>query len=608
MNVIAGIISKNETVIKGIINKMSHNFTKYGDKKEWFAQNIGVSGVGNQVSEITTSECQRYISILYGVIYNSKELKKEHSINNNFNDCQFFSELWKRSKQDSLKLIEGAFAAIIWDKKEKEVTLIRDSFGVKQLYYTKNRDSLIFSTSIKAMLSSGIISNEISTEGLIEYLRYQTVQTPNTILKEVYSVPPATFISYKIGADIKIGKYWNIEPSKNKGKYNIEQVKGKIRDIIQNSVKTISESSEIDSSFLSGGIDSTLTASLLSEIKKQPINTFNIAFAEDKFDESKYARFIAKNIGSNHTEHILSSSDFLIEIPTALKNFDHPSGDGLNSWIASKVASESGVTSIFSGIGGDEIFGGYPIFSRAKALNKISALWKTPYQIRNLTAKTVESLKSGSNIDKITELLCLKKYSIEEIFLISRQVFNNNQLQNILNPDIQIENNLTLNILQNNNIEISKNQIYSRITQLELISYVDNTLLRDSEQMSQPHNLSIYSPFLNKELIEYIISLPDKLKSYGKPKQLLIDSFPQFLPNYIVDRPKMGFVLPWNLWLKKDLKPFVEERLSDIADWEIFDKEEIFRLWNQFLNNNTNIPFSTIWILVVLSEWKNSLD
>ncbi len=126
--------------------------------------------------------------------------------------------------------------------------------------------------------------------------------------------------------------------------------------------------------------------------------------------------------------------------------------------------------------------------------------------------------------------------------------------------------------------------------------------------MSQPHNLSIYSPFLNKELIEYIISLPDELKSYGKPKQLLIDSFPQFLPNYIVDRPKMGFVLPWNLWLKKDLKPFVEERLSNIADWEIFDKEEIFKLWNQFLNDNTNIPFSYIWILVVLSEWKNSLD
>ena len=608
MNVIAGIISKNETVIKGIINKMSHNFTKYGDKKEWFAQNIGVSGVGNQVSEITTSECQRYISILYGVIYNSKELKKEHSINNNFNDCQLFSELWKRSKQDSLKLIEGAFAAVIWDKHKQELTIVRDSFGVKQLYYAKNKDSLVFSTSIKTLLASTLISKEISSEALIDYLRYQTVQAPNTILKEITAVPPASFLTYKTDGDIEISRYWNIEPTTSNKRADIEQVKEEIKNIFQNSVKNISESNNISSSFLSGGIDSTLSASVLAELNNQPINTFNIAFAEDKFDESKYARFIAKNIGSNHTEHILSSSDFLIEIPTALKNFDHPSGDGLNSWIASKVASEQGINSIFSGIGGDEIFGGYPIFSRAKTLNKISSLWKTPYQIRNFTAKTVESLKSGSNIDKIAELLRLKKYSIEEIFLISRQVFNNNQLQNILNPDIQLDNNLTLSTLQNSNIKISKNQTYSRITQLELISYVDNTLLRDSEQMSQPHNLSIYSPFLNKELIEYIISLPDELKSYGKPKQLLIDSFPQFLPNYIVDRPKMGFVLPWNLWLKKDLKPFVEERLSNIADWEIFDKEEIFKLWNQFLNDNTNIPFSYIWILVVLSEWKNSLD
>ncbi len=608
MNVIAGIISKNETDIKGIINKMSHNFTKNGDKKEWFAQNIGISGVGNQVSEITTSECQRYISILYGVIYNSKELKKEHSINNNFNDCQLFSELWKRSKQDSLKLIEGAFAAVIWDKHKQELTIVRDSFGVKQLYYAKNKDSLVFSTSIKTLLASTLISKEISSEALIDYLRYQTVQAPNTILKEITAVPPASFLTYKTDGDIEISRYWNIEPTTSNKRADIEQVKEEIKNIFQNSVKNISESNNISSSFLSGGIDSTLSASVLAELNNQPINTFNIAFAEDKFDESKYARFIAKNIGSNHTEHILSSSDFLIEIPTALKNFDHPSGDGLNSWIASKVASEQGINSIFSGIGGDEIFGGYPIFSRAKTLNKISSLWKTPYQIRNFTAKTVESLKSGSNIDKIAELLRLKKYSIEEIFLISRQVFNNNQLQNILNPDIQLDNNLTLSTLQNSNIKISKNQTYSRITQLELISYVDNTLLRDSEQMSQPHNLSIYSPFLNKELIEYIISLPDELKSYGKPKQLLIDSFPQFLPNYIVDRPKMGFVLPWNLWLKKDLKPFVEERLSNIADWEIFDKEEVFKLWNQFLNDNTNIPFSYIWILVVLSEWKNSLD
>ncbi len=608
MNVIAGIISKNETDIKGIINKMSHNFTKNGDKKEWFAQNIGISGVGNQVSEITTSECQRYISILYGVIYNSKELKKEHSINNNFNDCQLFSELWKRSKQDSLKLIEGAFAAVIWDKHKQELTIVRDSFGVKQLYYAKNKDSLVFSTSIKTLLASTLISKEISSEALIDYLRYQTVQAPNTILKEITAVPPASFLTYKTDGDIEISRYWNIEPTTSNKRADIEQVKEEIKNIFQNSVKNISESNNISSSFLSGGIDSTLSASVLAELNNQPINTFNIAFAEDKFDESKYARFIAKNIGSNHTEHILSSSDFLIEIPTALKNFDHPSGDGLNSWIASKVASEQGINSIFSGIGGDEIFGGYPIFSRAKTLNKVSFLWKTPYQIRNFTAKTVESLKSGSNIDKIAELLRLKKYSIEEIFLISRQVFNNNQLQNILNPDIQLDNNLTLSTLQNSNIKISKNQTYSRITQLELISYVDNTLLRDSEQMSQPHNLSIYSPFLNKELIEYIISLPDELKSYGKPKQLLIDSFPQFLPNYIVDRPKMGFVLPWNLWLKKDLKPFVEERLSNIADWEIFDKEEVFKLWNQFLNDNTNIPFSYIWILVVLSEWKNILD
>ncbi|WP_291856900.1 asparagine synthase-related protein, partial [Marinilabilia sp.] len=231
--------------------------------------------------------------------------------------------------------------------------------------------------------------------------------------------------------------------------------------------------------------------------------------------------------------------------------------------------------------------------------------WKLPQPLRQMAGNSVATFKPGVASLKVKQLLEMKKYSFEEAFAISRQALMDPQLEGMLNLQ---------KLPLHNPVEWLKGQkmsgdadVLSRVSVAEMTTYMQNVLLRDSDQMSMAHALEVRVPFLDHELVEYVLSLPDGIKSPVTPKKLLVESMSDLLPDYIVNRPKMGFVFPWRDWLKGEMHAYADGRIRSIAQRELFNENGVLDIWNRFLKGDASVTFSRVWPLVVLEEWVRGL-
>lgn len=266
-------------------------------------------------------------------------------------------------------------------QKEETLSLVRDRLGIKPLYWSLNDNGLFFSSEVRALLASGNVSKELDDNSVVDFLRYQTVQTPNTILKEVQMLLPGTILNYSIKSnEVSLDTYWNLADKMQQHKPgSYDEVKKQVRNLFFESVERRLVADVPFGAFLSGGIDSSAIVGAMAKVSSNRIDTFNISFAEDEFSEAPYARYIAEMHKANHHEIHLKPDDFLHLLPDALSAMDHPSGDGPNTWVVSKMTKEAGITMALSGLGGDEVFGGYAIFNRMAALEQRKWLWQLPY-------------------------------------------------------------------------------------------------------------------------------------------------------------------------------------------------------------------------------------
>src|SRR5690554_2627899 len=286
---------------------------------------------------------------------------------------------------------------------------------------------------------------------------------------------------------------------------------------------------------------------------------------------------------------------------------DHPSGDGPNTWMVSKATKEAGIDMALSGLGGDEVFGGYAIFTRMAQLQKMKALWQLPPALRRLAGQTLMALKPGVASTKMANLLAMKQYNFNSAYVQSRQVLSDAQIADLLTQPLP-GNHLPADWLQQQGWEGSDKHLLSRVSAAEMETYMQNVLLRDSDQMSMAHALELRVPFMDHHMIEYVLSLPDSIKYPSTPKKLLVESLPDLLPDNIVNRPKMGFVFPWEHWLRNELHSYADERIRHLAQRADFDKIAVKKLWEDFQKGNPLVTFSRIWPLVVLEEWMRRIE
>lgn len=553
----------------------------------------------------------RYTIVYNGELYNYLEVRNELLSKGTVafetqTDTEVILAAYAAWGVSCLQKFNGMYAFAIYDKQTSEVFIARDRMGIKPLYYYKQNNTFIFSSEVRALLASGLIPRKLDENGLIDYLRYQTVHAPGTIIKDVFMLLPGHYgLLNTTNGDFNTTCYWDITskvsaPSKV---VSYSEACEKVNTLFKQAVKKRLVADVPFGAFLSGGIDSSAVVGMMSKVSNSPVKTFSITFHEAKYNEEYFSQIIAKKFNTEHHNIKLSAEDFKNELPGALKAMDHPSGDGPNSYVVSKVTKQAGITMALSGLGGDELFAGYDIFKRTKALMDNAWLSYVPLLVRRSGAAAIKNLKSSVAGDKMAAILSMAKISIENFYPLSRQVLLDDQVAKLVNTsairpnEVQKLAHSVISIVQQPGF------VLSTVSLLEIMSYMQNVLLRDTDQMSMASALEVRVPFLDYELVEYVLSLNDDIKYPHTPKKLFVDAMGDMLPPEIVNRPKMGFTFPWQEWLKNDLKQLCEERIHSLAKRRIFNEKEVVALWKRFLNDDKRITWSRIWYLVVLENW-----
>lgn len=593
---------------------------------------IDLSPAGHQ--PMTTND-GRFTIVYNGEIYNYKGLipnpsPKENKISNpnpsanvkeifkSHSDTEVILYLYSKYGKDCLNLLRGMFAFAIWDDKEKTLFAARDRFGIKPFYYFYDENdppageaSFIFSSELKA-IKEYKKNLTINYKALDAFLKTGSVPAPMTIYNEVYSLLPGHWIEWKM-SKVKCQKYWefshliqnssissfqsaiNSPKSHNHSssqsvnqsiiparKYD-DDAKRIIREALLDTVRSHLVADVEVGAFLSGGIDSTAIVSLMRQVGKEKIKTVSIVFPESRFDESKYSRLAAKKYNTEHIEIPFTEKDLLDDFEYIISVMDQPTIDGINTYFVSKAAKQAGLKVVLSGLGGDELFGGYPSFNlipkyqRIKNLPFAKIFMKVAASLlkNKLPAKAIHFMKNPDEPNAEYKLI-RGLFTEEELQTIGWK--SNSHQSSVISPQMM---NDTMSIITNPIGEVNDwisewmnsdqvewmNELLNDkqfVCYLETSFYMANQLLRDSDVFSMAHSLELRVPFVDHKLYEAVLPYLDDAYDKNFPKKMLVEAVGD-LPDEIVQRPKMGFTFPFENWIMNgQLKDLINERLKDL--------------------------------------------
>jgi asparagine synthase (glutamine-hydrolysing) len=517
------------------------------DSGLYFDENIALGHTRLSILDLSkeghqpmVSNCKDYIIIFNGEIYNFEEIKKDlinkkYKFNSN-TDTEVILNGYIEYKEEIVKKLNGMFALSIYNRKTKDLFIARDRSGIKPFYYLKKGHEFVFSSELKALKG---VSSLVNFEAKILFLLLGYVPEPMTIYENIFSFPSGYYGHYKDNK-LQLTKYdeYEYEPKIQKP---YKEIVSDVKELFDKSIKRHLISDAPIGTFLSGGLDSSLITAVASKYKSN-LQTLSLVFNEKNYSEEYYQNLVVQKYGTQHTRFLINEDIFLNTIDDFFNSMEQPTLDGLNTYFVSKAAKESGLTAVLSGVGGDEIFYGYPSFKDGKTLKFLT---RVPYSL----------IKIFEFSDKYKKLELLKAESDLAYYLPKRGVFSPKEVANLLDIDRKSVYQLISKLWITYNSNFIK-EIEDKISYLELNMYMKNQLLRDSDLFSMCHSLEIRVPFLDKELIDYVLKIEPKEKFGNHNKRILSDISEGVLPQEIINRPKMGFTLPFEYWFRKNIKEF----------------------------------------------------
>ncbi|MBX2962146.1 MAG: asparagine synthase (glutamine-hydrolyzing) [Cyclobacteriaceae bacterium] len=571
---------------------------------------IDTSFVANQPM---WDENNRYAIVFNGEIFNYRELRKELEAKGisffSQSDTEVLLKLYILEKEKCLNKLNGFFAFCIYDKQEQTFFLARDRYGVKPLLYLHDEDKFIFASEMKSILHYGI-EKAIDYNSLYTYLQLNYIPAPDSIFKTVKKLLPGHYLKIVKG-QLSVVNFYSI-PYQADETIPYESAKNKFKHLLEASVQRRLVSDVPLGCFLSGGIDSSVITGLAKK-HKPDLHTFSIGFKDEKFfDETHYARAVAKHFNTEHTVFSLTNNDLYEHLHNILDYIDEPFADSsaINVYILSKETRKHATVAL-SGDGADELLGGYNkhaahyrVIHKSWKENVVASLqpfWKSLPQSRNnpLSNRARQLVRFAEGM----------KLSSKERYWRWAGFATKEEALKMLHPDLQI--NLWLNdfyprrsaILTSIPDQENINDILFTDTKLVL----PNDMLTKVDLMSMANSLEVRTPFLDYELVNFIFSLPGEFKINSTiRKRILQDAFKDFLPSKLYNRPKKGFEVPLLKWLRHEMKSLIIDNLLSkkfIEEQGIFNYLEIDKLKQNLFSSNPGDVHARIWGLLVFQWW-----
>ena len=643
---ITGFYSKSKFKFDDAIIKMNKAIYHRGPDSgsSWFSMNSGIvlghqrlsildlSDAGSQPMQ---SNSGRFILTYNGEIYNHLEIRSELKTNNSKikwrgnSDTETLIEaidFW--GIETSLKKIEGMFAFGIWDQKEQSLILARDRIGEKPLYFGWQGDGdnkvFIFGSELKALKVHPQFKGFINRDVITLLLRHNYIPAPYSIYKNIFKLTPGHYLKLNKNNleknELPISKkYWSlteaaINGKNNQLKQNEEEIQQDLEKLLKLSVKKQMISDVPLGAFLSGGIDSTTIVALMQSISNTPVKTFTIGFNENEYSEAEYAKKISKHLGTDHTELYVSSKDALNVIPKLPNIYDEPFSDSsqIPTFLVSKLTKQH-VKVALSGDGGDELFCGYNRYLMTSKYWKIFRLM--PLYIRKILASGFRSISVNKWNMISSNLPILNKYpnfghkihkgaDVLELETIDKlYYFLSSHWQNP--TELVIGSKEPGTLLNKFKPGLEGLGYQEQMMALDFITYLPNDILVKVDRAAMSSSLETRIPFLNHDLIEYVWKIPHSLKfRNGQGKWILRQILNKYVPKNLTDRPKMGFGVPIDIWLRGPLRDWAENLLDKkkLDDKGYFNSKLIREKWQEHNSGKRNCQYD-LWNVLMFQAW-----
>lgn len=569
---------------------------------------IDLSPLGHQpMRDPVTGNC-----IVYnGEIYNFRKLRSElESAGHRFqshSDTEVILAAYHAWGEASFPRLRGMFAFALWDDSRQRLLLARDPMGIKPLYYFRADKNFVFASEVRTLLQTGLVPRQLDPNGLFSFLAFGSVYEPRTIVDGVSAVPAGHVLSVD-QERVKVREFWSplpapedsaLQPSTSA---DASAAVGALPDLVRDAVLSHLVSDVPVGVFLSGGIDSSSLVGIMSQAGVRA-STFSLVFKEEEFSEAEYSRAIARRFATDHHEIMVSEQDALASLPEALRAMDQPTIDGINTWLVSAKARAAGVKVALTGLGADEMFAGYSNFRRVPQMERVAARFsQLPDAVRKPVAASIALAAEKSDRGRKLSALAQDPSGTHPYFL-ARALFTSDERNALYSAGCESEESELESLEQTSLAACQRLDPINRVSYLESACYMRNTLLRDSDCMSMAHGLELRVPFLDPALVQTCFRIPGEGKLRGDPpKTLLLSSLGVELPHEIVHRQKRGFTLPFERWMRAEMRPPIEGALQRESMLDRYlTPHAVTDVWNRFLAGQTS--WSRPWSLFVLQNW-----
>jgi len=555
--------------------------------------------------------------VFNGEIYNYEEIRnylieKGHQFKTH-SDTEVILHGWREWEEKSIDMWKGMFTIVLYDERKQQLICIRDRAGVKPFYYYSKNGLFLFGSELKALMAHPGFEKKIDNDTLASFLQYNYVPSPYTIFENCSKLPAGHWLRLDIETrEISLHPYWNVYDYYNKPKLEVDLYEAidETERILQKAFQYRMVADVPVGVFLSGGFDSSCVTALLQKDNTEKIKTFTIGSTDEKLNEARFAKKVAQHLGTDHTEYYCTPTEALDIIPDLPYYYDEPFADpsAIPTILVSRLARKK-VTVALSADAGDEIFAGYNRYDYISRFGK--KIQTIPAPFRKLSARVMENISSDmipflrekrnfhSRYDKLKNLL--NDPSPSELLKNLTQVFAQNEVNRLFTEPVAALSTAHTS----NELRMEYFDALSYMMAVDYQTYMVDDILQKVDRATMSISLEGREPFLDQDIIKWAAQLPSDYKYYkGQKKYILKQIVFKYIPKEIMERPKMGFAIPLERWLSKELKPLVLEYISPqkMSDHGIFNSPEVEKLCKDFFNGRTE-KFLKIWHLLMFQMW-----